>query len=305
MSTYEAKIVADSISPHGHRITSIQATFPRFILAEMNTHRVFSRNSASSRAIPVEKNIKRIEDNPFVPLAFTKNQKGMQAKEEVEVSAQISSKNAWLELLDHALRAARVLLGAGVHKQHANRLLEAFAWHTAIITATEWQNFWALRVSPDAQPEMDTTASVMKEAYDKSEPKKLEYGKWHLPYVDPGEMRAGETWMNWAKISAARCARVSTLTQEGKLDTIADLGLYTKLVTPGHMSPLEHPCRPMTEWEHDNLFKEPQYMWDDAEENWIWTGDYTYFLGNVQGWVQLRKLIPNEHNFALIKEKKA
>src|SRR6185369_7117160 len=77
----KAEIVADSINEKGNRITSFIVTFPRIILAEKNTHRVFSRNSASSRAIPFPKMVKSVRENPFIPIAWQKDHKGMQGTE--------------------------------------------------------------------------------------------------------------------------------------------------------------------------------------------------------------------------------
>lgn len=300
---YAAKIIADSLSPAGHRISTLECTFPRFILAEYNTHRVLSRNSASSRAIPVDKNIERIEANPFVPLAFTKNQKGMQASDVIDEKLQKKAVKWWLRALNACTGAAEVLLGIDVHKQHANRLLEPWGWQTVVTTATEWDNFWALRTDAGAQPEMQVVAGLMKTAYDASRPVQLDHGEWHLPYVNKGEELTGMwRWNDWVKISAARCARVSSLAQDGVRDIGKDLELYERLVKPGHMSPLEHPCRPMTEREL-GLFTQTRWVWNETDQDWYAEAPdyYTHFLGNVQGWVQHRKMIKNEHNFALIR----
>jgi hypothetical protein len=271
------------------------------ILAEFNTHRAFSRNSASSRAIPVEKNMLRVAEAPFVPVAFTKNQRGMQAAEVVNEAEQERAISAWNAHLSASLAAARELVKAGVHKQHANRVLEAHAWHTVVVTATEWDNFWGQRDDTNAQPEMQIIAGMMHRTYDASEPVLLRDGEWHLPYVNKKEELSGAwVWKTWARISAARCARVSTLTQDGKVDIGADLSLYDRLVGPGHMSPLEHVARPMTADEL-YIFRQPVYAWSEESESWVVAGPDTHFLGNVQGWVQLRKLIRNEHNFSLLK----
>ncbi len=295
---HEAKVIADSISKAGHRVTSIQVTMPRFILAEFNTHRTMSRNSASSRAIPVQRSIERVTENPFVPKAFSKNQRGMQADSNLDDATSSSANRVWMDAINHAVVVAEQLRDLEVHKQHANRVIEPYAWHTLICTATEWSNFFALRCDKNAQPEMQETAGRMKTAYEKSEPVPLADGEWHLPYVDKGEELVGMwNWQQWARISAARCARVSTLTQEGKRDIGADLSLYDRLVGPGHLSPLEHPCRPMTEGELE-IFRQTAYRWEGSG----WSRSHVvHFLGNVNGWVQLRKLIPGEHDFSLVK----
>lgn len=142
-----AKIVADSKNKHGNRITTMVVTFPRFILAELNTHRMFSRNSASSRAIPFEKMLESVQNNPFIPIAWQKDHKGMQGNEyftdeEVKKCGIIEQ---WLGARDFAVTRAKALSELKVTKQLCNRLLEPFMWHTVIITATEWENFFALR----------------------------------------------------------------------------------------------------------------------------------------------------------------
>lgn len=288
--TYAAEILADSISPAGHRLTTFQITFPRFVLAEFNTHRMLSRNSASSRAIPVEKRIEQIRENPFVPEAFAANKRGMQAGEVMDDEAQEKSRRTWLNACENALYHAERLADFGVHKQWANRLLEPFAWHTVIVTATEWDNYWALRISEHAQPEIRIVSEMMHDLYATTRATPLEVGEWHLPLVgyrygddiagygdDPNpRRRATQPASAVVKLSVARCARVSYLTHEGVRDPDADLTLYERLTTNGHMSPTEHAARPMTEEEFSRG---------------------RVFCGNFRGWVQHRKEIPGEAVF--------
>lgn len=154
MKKIEAKIVADSINPQGDRITTYLLTFPRFILAELNTHRVFSKNSASSRAIPFEKMVKMVEEDPFIPIAWQKEHKGMQGSEYFTKVEDIErNTRKWLTARDNAINSAKWLnagftddeLGIGVTKQLCNRLLEPFMWHTVLLTGTEFKNFFELR----------------------------------------------------------------------------------------------------------------------------------------------------------------
>ena len=149
MSTkISATIVADSLGPNGDRITSILVTFPRFILAELNTHRMLSKNSASSRAIPLNKVIKSVTNNPFIPIAWQKDHKGMQGNEYFQSENGDNTHKlteAWLIARDNAVQQAQGLNNCGVTKQLCNRLLEPFMWHTVLITATEFSNFMALR----------------------------------------------------------------------------------------------------------------------------------------------------------------
>lgn len=236
-----ARVLVDSINKAKVRLTTIEVVFPRFILAEFNTHRAFSRNSASSRAIPVQRQLEMIEQNPFVPMRFPKNQKGMSA-DEYWVPGDFEYDQAvdiWIQARDAAVSQVKLLLQLGVHKQIANRLLEPFMWHTVIVSATEWDNFWKLRIDPAAQPEMHRAAEVMKQAYDASKPQRLYRGEWHLPLLDfeednriPAEERI--------KVAIGRCARVSYLTHDGQRDPFADIDLYMRLRTGGHLSPFEH-----------------------------------------------------------------
>lgn len=236
---YEAAILADSVSPDGTRLTTLIATMPRFVLAEFNTHRMLSRNSASSRAIPVKKRIEMIREDPFVPLKFGKNRSGMQSTEELEDADAEEARSAWLTACKAAIAYAETLASIGVHKQFANRVLEPFAYHTVIVTATEWENYFALRVSKYAQPEIRKVSEAMLAAMDGWVPAKKNVGEWHLPltgYLGDDQLSIEEL----VKVSCARCARVSYLTHDGKRDVAADLALFDRLYSAGHMSPFEH-----------------------------------------------------------------
>lgn len=264
-----AKVIADSVSPTGSRLTTIEAQFHRFILAEVNTHRAFSRNSASSRAIPTAKLIEQVRTNPAIPIEFGSNKPGMQAGE--EVLNQVGSEGAWRSAAYWATARASELLSYGVHKQIVNRLLEPFMWHKAIITSTEagWNNFFEQRISPLAQPEIDLLAQRIHEAMSLSQPLFQYYGHWHVPYITMRDVYdlelMGRPQDDERKVSAARCARVSYLTHDGKRDLAKDLELYDKLVSadPPHWSPLEHVATPDDRWDS---------------------------IGNFDGWEQLRHL---------------
>ena len=153
-----AKVVADSKNEFGNRLTTMVVTFPRIILAEMNTHRMMSRNSASSRAIPFEKMLKSVKENPFIPIAWQKDHSGMQGTEYFTTeddkvaltggghhSKVDKLQERWLSARDRAVQVAKDLSGLGLTKQLCNRLLEPFMWHTVIVTASEWENFFYLR----------------------------------------------------------------------------------------------------------------------------------------------------------------
>lgn len=287
---HKARILADSISPAGYRLTTMEVTLPRIILAEFNTHRVFSRNSASSRAIPVEKMLRSISENPYIPSHWGKNQKGMVADVEIAVNEQDIARQVWLDALSSAMTAAQKLVDLGVHKQVTNRLLEPFMWQTIIVSATEWDNYFNLRCHPDAHPEIKRAAELMRQALDASEPKCVTLGNWHLPLVFeedyelvgqflPVDCRKSdeEVIEVLKKVSAGRCARVSYLTHDGKRDLAADVKLADRLISSGHMSPIEHVATPMSKQELREVY-------------------LNEFAGNFRGWVQMRKQIPYENN---------
>jgi thymidylate synthase ThyX len=296
--SYEAKILADSLSPNDHRVTTLQVTFPRIILAEFNTHRVLSRNSASSRAIPVERRIEQVMENPFVPEAFGKNQRGMQADDVLVDMDDAKARGHWYTAVAEAVAHARDLSADGVHKQHANRVIETYAWHTVIVTSTEWANWDALRISKMAQPEMFKIAGMMREARLASVPLLVNYGDWHLPLVRGpyGVVRVEEHALiargfDPVKVCVGRCAAVSyerhDATTPEKASAICD-----KLRADGHMSPFEHALRPMTQREL-GLFRQDDLEWNGRE--WVLTHKRARnFLGNVEGWIQFRKLLPGE-----------
>jgi thymidylate synthase ThyX len=269
---YSCKILADSVNPYDCRLTTFEITYPRMVLAELNTHRVFSRNAASSRAIPVQKLIDRVETDPVMPVWWGKNQPGMSAKEELTGEELRLAKEAWLIARDNAVINAKRMLDIGMHKQIVNRLLEPWMWVTNILTATEFNNFYALRCHPDAQPEIKVIAEMMRETQAKSTPTYLESDEWHLPLVpDFEELKAaGYDIDDIVKIACGRAARVSYLTHDGKREPSADIELHDKLQTSGHMSPFEH-CA----------------MSQSSD----------YFYGNLRGFKQYRKFLSNEAEF--------
>lgn len=264
---YKAEVLADSVNRAGVRLTTLLIRFPRIVLAEFNTHRMFSRNSASSRAIPVEKRIAAVRADPFVPEAFGANQRGMQAGADLDDSGQRLARIRWLNAAKNACMLAEDLAGIGVHKQWANRLIEPFAWHEVIVTATEWSNFFHLRISEHAQPEIRRIAEMMRDAMAASTPQSLKAGEWHLPMLHDDDTLLVDTSASLIKLSVARCARVSYLTHDNRRDPAADIALHDKLLENGHMSPFEHAAR--------------------AE------GDVV-MRGNFRGFTQYRKLIPRE-----------
>jgi len=239
---YECSVLADSLNPISKRLTTVVVTYPRFVHAEVMTHRVFSRNTASSRAIPNEKLRQRVIDDPAMPVWWGKNVSGMQAPEELDEASIEKAKACWLNARDAMLEASEQLAKIGLHKQLCNRIIESWMPITAIISATEWDGFFRQRCHKDAQPEMRRAAEVIRDAMAASSPRKLEPGQWHLPLVrnGAGGDDQGMALEDQVKLSVARCARVSYLTHDGRRDPHADLDLYQRLVTQGHWSPHEH-----------------------------------------------------------------
>lgn len=241
----------------------------RFVLAEFNTHRVFSRNSASSRAIPLAKQIEKVKADPAIPVEWATEKSGMSGGEPLEGYDAEHAEALWKAARTFMANIAEDLgkIGGddkGVHKSIANRLLEPFMSHTVIVTATEWDGFFAQRVSPYAQPEIRVAAEEMLRVFNESTPVRLDYGDWHTPYILDEEYEQLDL-EDRKKISAARCARVSYLTHDGVRDWLKDFELFDRLTSadPPHASPLEHVCT-------------PAHPADPAH------------LGNLLGWHQLR-----------------
>lgn len=277
----DAKIVADSIGASGVRLTTFVLTYPRFVHAEFLTHRMFSRNASSSRAIPVKKQIQMVIDNPVIPLAFTRNQKGMQGGEALSGDEHQAAVVEWLKGRDRAVLTAKELAELEVHKQYANRVLEPWAHITVVCSATDFNNFFALRCHPAAQPEINVLATLMWEAYNASVPKIIHANYHHLPFMSESDIVDTRDWakahsestaFTLLKRSAARCARVSYLNHDGTPSTVEqDLELYQRLMgqLPIHASPAEHQA--------------------------ISVRDPNYQSGNFRGWIQYRKTISNEN----------
>lgn len=269
-------VLCDSISPAGKRITTLQVRFHRFVLAEFNTHRVFSRNFSSSRAIPTATLLKQVRENPAQPVFWGKNQTGMQADVELEGDELKTVQTKWLQAAQHAADQAEQLAALGAHKQIVNRIIEPFVYVNGVVTSTEWKNWLDLRAHKDAQPEIQLLARLMESALAQSKPKLLYRDEWHLPFVNDKEQAELKhpTLADLAcKISAARCCRVSYNKVDGGVSTIdEDLKLFDKLASsqPAHMSPLEHQATPVS-------------LDDDFNLN-----------GNFFGWNQFRHIYINQ-----------
>lgn len=250
-----ATILEDSISPDtGIRLVTMACTYPRYIHSEFMTHRVFSRNASSSRAIPIAKQIAMVEAHPVMPLEWGSNKPGMQAGDQLDTIHRTQAQNLWLLAMREAVRKAKALQELNVHKQLVNRLLEPFAWITVIVTATEWDNFFALRISELAQPEICDLAKKMLSAMTESTPTLRGIHDYHLPYVTSLERESLNPQIAMM-VSAARCARVSYLNHDGILPDInKDVALAERLLNDKHASVFEHQARAFKDFEASRNF---------------------------------------------------
>ena len=226
---------------------SVSSEYHNFLANGITVHNCFSRNASSSRAVPVERTIQNILNDPWVPSDVYKNCKGMQGKELISDDEYDVFCEEWQDAAFKAIEVAHKMIDNGFHKQHINRILEPFTKIKVIVTATEWSNFFNLRLSPDADPEIQHLAKAIKLAMDAVSNTYIyinAHGGRTLPYVNFDEMDAIDDLRILTLISAARCARVSYLNHDGsKPDLLKDLALAKRLIDSGHMTPFEHQCR--------------------------------------------------------------
>lgn len=237
---------------HYENLWTFELMYPRYIHSEFMTHRVFSRNASSSRAIPVKRMIEQVRENTVIPPKVFMNQKGMVGETEADSVTTTAFHVLWEEAAENACKTAEMMERLGIHKQHVNRILEPFQFIKVIVTATDWCNFFALRLAPDAQPEIRELASAIYDEMNRYHNKDvgvLELDKEHivvsLPYITDEDIKeiGKEEYHLLMKISAARCARVSYNNHDGsKPDIEKDLKLYGHLYDSKHMSPMEHAC---------------------------------------------------------------
>lgn len=291
-----AKIIADSFNPtFDSRITTFELVYPRFIHSELMTHRVFSRNAASSRAIPIDKVIELLRTTPAMPVHWGKNQAGMQAKAEIDNIE--GAKLLWLAARDSAINHAIVMRDMGLHKQVVNRVLEPYQLMKTIVTATQWNNWFWLRDHEDADPTIAELAAVMAVAYDASEPDLLVKGEWHVPYVKTlvspyqGRIYLDEfdkyiTAEEARMISASCCAQVSYRKNDGSLEKASMV--FDRLINsvPVHASPVEHIATPMPYESFAGDYLDIEGVTHIDKNN-------IPHSGNFHGWIQFRQLIPN------------
>lgn len=287
MLEVSAEVVADSIGPQGKRIVTLEVNLHRFVLAELEKHRVLSMSAQSSRAVPIEKYINLVDTNPAMPLYWGKKQRGMVADEQHNAPVilggiSMSREEAWLAMSQFNIEGAEAFDKAGYHKQVINRALETWLWQKAVLTATEWDNFFKLRLHKNAQPEIRVLAEKIKEAMDASQPKFLLPGEWHLPYAD--RMEWNWSLENQIKYSAAKCASISYRTESLTLPKA--LEIFQTLVEddPQHSVPLEHQATPMSTVDAGLIH---------GVTHWKNTPSGVMSIpcsGNFEQWVQYRQL---------------
>lgn len=263
--SFSVKILADSINANDNRLTTWELKYPRFVHSELMTHRLFSRNSASSRALPTAKLLKQIMEEPVIPIHIGANQKGMQADQEI-TEDQRKEFIQDLLLLRNSAATFVAKWDSIVHKQVVNRYVEPWMWITIILTATEFGNWFNLRYHKDAEPHVQHFAEMMWEQYSTNTPEFKNHGEWHLPLMFPEDEAL--SLVEKKKVSVGRCARVSYLTHDGKRDPAADIELCDRLAKSGHWSPFEHVATP---------------------------ADKSTKTANFTGWLQFRSFFPNEH----------
>lgn len=312
-----AKIIADSINSSGSRLTTYELVYQRYIHSEFMTHRSLAKNSASSRAIPVNKMIEHIKQNPAMPIHWGKNQRGMQAKNEhneiIELEPDrrnLTREAAWLNAMTDATNWARKFDKAGYHKQIVNRLIEPFKMMKVVCSGTEYDNFFWLRCHADAQPEIKELADAMYVARNKSIPISLVEGEYHLPYINSDIITECVKYLDETnktnktnkieseldpikvalKVSASCCAQVSYRTNDTSIEKA--FKIYYQLVTsePMHASPFEHQARPITD-EDRTKFSQPLDNSHSAITHIC--KNKSYWSGNLKGWIQHRHEIPN------------
>lgn len=235
MST-SVQVLADSLAPCGKRLTTVLCRYPRIIHAQLLTHRMLSRNSASSRAVPTAKAIAAVEADPFVPSVFGENRPGMSAGQ--AVGDQEVARTLWLSACRNACRNARALATLGVAKQWANRILEPFSHIETLISATDWENFFRLRCADDAQPEFQELACRVRDSIVESVPARKESGGVHAPFsrTEDFDLSPEDRLDVWV----SRCARLSYLSHDGGHSAEANVRLARRLRLAGHWSPFEH-----------------------------------------------------------------
>jgi thymidylate synthase ThyX len=298
-----AQVVADSMSLWGDRLTTFRLRYPRFIHAQFMTHRMFSRNVASSRAIPVESMIAEIQRETAMPMNWGSKQSGMQAGEELDEETIQIAREIWISASGSMSSAARILDKLKLHKQHANRVLEAFVMTDTIASMTDLDNALHLRYHDAAQPEISALFKAIYEAIKLSEPKLVRPGEWHLPFITKSEYSSPDQQVfesasgylmdleTAKRVSVSLCAQVSFRKEDDSVKKATDL--YQRLAGsyPIHASPFEHVATPFSMREYNVR----QSFVQTGKNEGLTDPEGFMYCGNFRGWVQYRKQIAKEN----------
>lgn len=305
--TIKARVLAHSIAPSGSKLITFELQYPRIIHSEFLTHRVFSRCSASSRAIPFAKMQEQLTG---IPVRFGKNVSGMQdAGEHTELINGAYTPEEWWELAKmSASKFSERFYSAGYHKQIYNRLTEPFQMMKTVLSTTEIANFMHLRDDSAVDPTLEALAKAMRDAMEASKPVLVKAGEWHLPYIHKSSVQLGcklkqryfvdeseeqEISLEEAiKLSCTRCAAVSYRNEGYGMEKA--LEIYDRLVGSDkkHASALEHCATPMENYDSVNI---PSYFntWQKGISHVDRQGNF--WSGNFKGFIQYRKLIDGEN----------
>ena len=311
-TSISAKVICDSISEQGVRLTTFEIEYPRIVMSEFNTHRAVSKNSSSSRAIPVSKMLEHTKNINLKPVYFGSKKSGMQAGDELGGEDLQYAQDVWESALTSAVGQAELLDELGVAKEVTNRLVEPFQLVKVVCTATDWGNFFNLRLHPDSDPNICMLAYKMYQVMQESKPIELKVGEWHLPFVNvgwngKGEMCYADEDFNFIeleqaiKLSAASCASVSYRTEEmtlEKADKIFDMLIKAEVI---HASPFEHLATPISkEIEIENSDYLTVGFINKVGDSNTWQQGITHMnkqgelcSGNLRGFVQYRHLLPS------------
>lgn len=266
----KSQIVLDSINPAGNRLTTWLLTYPRFIHAELMTHRVASRNSASSRAIPADKVIESVRENPACFEQVGRKNKGMQAQEVCTPEEYQQFHNAWFTLGAQALKFVEQWAPT-IAKQVVNRAVEPWMHMTVLFTMCNHSNFFGRRAHPAADPNFQVLAYGMLDKYLKSGPTCRAWGAWHLPGIDE-KSADGFTTTEKLKIATALACRASYSAFDDGISLDDAIRIHDKGVKDRHWSPFEH-----------SALAAPKHPLSNFDED-----------GRCSGWMQYRKYFIQE-----------
>lgn len=284
------KVITDSISEKEIRMTTFELIYPRMIHSEFMTHRMISKNASSSRAVPIQKAIENVINNPAYPVYWGKNQAGMQAKEELVGDDKNSANDLWKKGIDFSINLVKEFEILGIHKQIASRWLETGQMIKVVASGTDWSNLMYLRDDEEAQPEFQELARCVRLCFEQSVPTLLYPDEWHVPYVKSYRNSSGTVMYfdsddveidveTAKKISGSCCAQVSYRRLNDSREKA--LEIYDKLFSgrKPHMSPVEHQATPIFKnWEHGVTHLDRNGK---------------FHSGNLNGWIQYRQTLPN------------